>query len=200
VRTSILLAATGALGVVLMLAATPCAATEEAASMFDEPTYRALTAETKALRVGDVLTVVVQESASAASSADLHSQRAFTVSAQAATARGGPHSVSAATGSGSDGTGTTERSGKLLAQLSVRVQGVNANGDLLVSGQQSLRVNGEEQRITLSGVVRIRDIGDDNTVLSSRIAEARIRFDGAGFVSDQSKPGWLARLFNFLGL
>jgi flagellar L-ring protein precursor FlgH len=184
----------------LTLVAMPCAATEEAASMFDEPTYRALTAETKALRVGDVLTVVVQESASAASSADLHSQRAFTVSAQAATARGGPHSVSAATGSGSDGTGTTERSGKLLAQLSVRVQGVNANGDLLVSGQQSLRVNGEEQRITLSGVVRIRDIGDDNTVLSSRIAEARIRFDGAGFVSDQSKPGWLARLFNFLGL
>jgi len=200
VRTAILLATTGALGVVLMLAEGPCTATEEAASMFDEQTYRGLTAESKALRVGDVLTVVVQESASAASSADLHSQRAFTVSAQAATARTGGHSVSAGTGSGSDGTGTTERSGKLLAQLSVRVREVNANGDLVVSGQQSLRVNGEEQRITLSGVVRTRDIGDDNTVLSSRIADARIRFDGAGFVSDQSKPGWLARLFTFLGL
>jgi flagellar L-ring protein FlgH len=189
-----------ALSVALLLVETPCRAANPADSMFDEPTYRSLVSESKALRVGDVLTVVVQETASAASSADLHSQRSFTVSAQAATNAAGGHSVSAGTGSASDGTGTTERSGKLLAQLSVRVKEVNANGDLVVSGQQSLKINGEEQRITLSGVVRTRDIGDDNTVLSSRISEARIRFDGAGFVSDQSKPGWLARLFTFLGL
>jgi len=69
-----------------------------------------------------------------------------------------------------------------------------------VSGAQSLKINGEQQLITLSGVVRTRDIAADNTVLSSRIAEARIRFDGRGFVSDQSKPGWLARFFAFLGL
>jgi len=67
-----------------------------------------------------------------------------------------------------------------------------------VAGQQSLKINGEEQRITLSGVVRRRDIGDDNTVLSSHIADARIRFDGAGFVNDQSKPSWFARFFNLL--
>jgi flagellar L-ring protein precursor FlgH len=69
-----------------------------------------------------------------------------------------------------------------------------------VSGHQSLKINGEEQRITLSGVVRPRDVADDNTVPSSRIADAKIRFDGAGFVSDQSKPGWLARFFSLLGL
>lgn len=184
----------------MVFIASPCVATNEADSMFDESTYRALVSETKALRAGDVLTVIVQESASAASSADLHAQRSFTVSVQAATNNTGGHSVAAGTGSGSDGTGTTERSGKLLAQLSVRVQAVNSNGDLVVSGQQSLKINGEEQRITLSGIVRTRDVGDDNTVLSSRISEARIRFDGAGFVSDQSKPGWLARLFAFLGL
>jgi flagellar L-ring protein precursor FlgH len=167
--------------------------------MLDETTYRSLVAETKAYRAGDVLTVVVQESATAAASADLHSQRDFTASAQATSYRTGAHTVSAGTGSASDGTGTTERSGKLLANVSVRVKEVNSNGDLVVAGQQSLKINGEEQRITLNGVVRRRDIGDDNTVLSSRIADARIRFDGAGFVNDQSKPGWIARFFNLLG-
>ena len=192
--------ATGLASTAMLMAASSCLATDDGNSMFDESAYRSLVSESKALQVGDVLTVVVQESASAAATTDLHSQRSFNVSAQAATTRSGSHSVSAGTGSGSDGTGTTERSGKLLAQLSVRVKEVNANGDLVVSGQQSLKINGEEQRITLSGVIRRRDIDGDNTVLSSRIADARIRFDGAGFVSDQSKPGWLARFFSFLGL
>jgi flagellar L-ring protein FlgH len=82
----------------------------------------------------------------------------------------------------------------------VRVIGINENGDLVVAGEQSLEINGEEQLITLSGIVRPRDVTGDNTVLSSRIADARIRFAGEGFVTDQSKPGLLARIFNFLGL
>ena len=182
------------------LPTTPCGATDDSRSMFDEPTYRSLVAEDKALRVGDLLTVVVQEAASATSTADLRSQRNFTVTAQAGSSRGTTNTGTAGTSSDSDGTGRTERSGRLLAQLSVRVLEMNPNGDLKVSGQQSLKINGEEQLITLSGVVRPRDVGENNTVLSSRIAEARIRFDGKGFVTDQSKPGWLARLFNFLGL
>lgn len=168
--------------------------------MFDESTYHSLVGATKAVQVGDLLTVVIQESASAASSTDLRSQRNFNVSAQLATPNSGTRAFSGGTGSNSDGTGTTERTGKLLAQVSVRVRDINSNGDLVVTGQQSLKINGEEQRITLSGVVRTRDIGDDNTVLSSRIADAHIRFDGAGFVADQAKPGLLARLFRFLGL
>lgn len=176
-----------------------CAADDDA-TLFDEPSYRSLVAEHKALRAGDVLTVIVQEAASATSTADLRSQRNFTVSAQAGTSNGDTHSAAAGTASDSDGVGRTQRSGRLLAQLSVRVIDVNPNGDLNVSGQQSLRINGEEQLITLSGLVRPRDIGENNTVLSSRIADARIRFDGKGFVTDQSRPSWLARLFNFLGM
>jgi len=184
----------------LLAVAATGAAADDQSSMFDESTYHPLVAATKAVHVGDVLTVVVQESASAASSTDLHSQRNFNVSGQVAYGRAGSHAVAGGTGSGSDGTGTTERTGKLLAQVSVRVNRIEESGDLVVSGQQSLKINGEEQRITLNGVVRTRDIGDDNTVLSSRIADARIRFDGAGFVTDQSKPGWLARFFNLLGM
>lgn len=188
------------IGALLLGAATPSAALDDWQSMLDESTYRSLVAENKALRIGDVLAVIVQEAASATSTADLRSQKNFTVSAQMSTSKDDPYSASAGTDTQSDGAGRTQRSGRLLAQLSVRVTDVNSNGDLVVAGQQSLRINGEEQLITLSGVVRPRDISENNTVLSSRIADAHIRFDGKGFVTDQSKPGWLARLFGFLGL
>ena len=189
-----------AAAIVVLVISTECAVADDSHSMFDEPTYRSLVAESKALRLGDILTVIVQESASATSTANLRAKRDFTVSAQLTTPNVAPRSASAGTNSQSDGTGGTERSGRLLAQLSVRVVEVSPNGDLKVSGQQNLRINGEKQLITLSGVVRMRDIGEDNTVLSSRIADARIQFDGEGFVTDQSKPGWLARLFDFLGI
>jgi flagellar L-ring protein precursor FlgH len=182
------------------LSAGPCTAADEAGSMFNPQTYHSLVSEAKALRVGDVLTVVVQETASASSSADLHTQRNFSLSGQASANKHGPYSAAISTGSQSDGTGSTDRSGRLLAQLSVRVLEVNPNGDLVVSGKQSLQINGEQQLITLNGLVRARDIGPDNTVLSSRIADARIQFAGRGFVASQSKPGWLARLFTMLGL
>ena len=183
---------------VLVLSAALCAAADDAQSLFDEPTYRSLVAENKALQVGDVLTVVVQEAASATSTADQSSQRNFTISGQAGSSNGRTHSAAAGIASDSDGIGRTQRSGRLLAQLSVRVTEVRENGDLQVAGQQNLKINGEKQLITLSGVVRPRDISETNTVLSSRIADAHIEFDGKGFVTDQSRPGWLVKLFKFL--
>lgn len=192
------IATTALLGAILAHAAM---AGDDAHSMFDEHTYRSLVAETKAARVGDVLTVIVQESASATSSADLHAQRSYSLSGHYDSPATGP-AKTAAIGheSASDGTGRTERSGRLLAQISVRVTGVNPNGDLRVAGEQRLQINHETQLITLTGVVRPRDVGEDNTVLSSRIADADIKFDGKGFVERQSRPGWIARFLSYFGL
>jgi flagellar L-ring protein precursor FlgH len=174
---------------------------DDAQSMVDEQAYQSLVAETKAAQVGDVLTVIVQESATASSSADLHAQRSFDISGHYDSPAGGPaKTASAGHDSTSTGSGRTQRSGRLLAQISVRVTGVNPNGDLVVAGQQRLQINREVQLITLSGVVRPRDIGENNTVLSSRIADADIKFDGKGFVGRQSRPGWIAWFLSFLGL
>jgi flagellar L-ring protein precursor FlgH len=82
----------------------------------------------------------------------------------------------------------------------VRVTGLTPNGDLTVQGEQELLLNGERQLIVLSGVVRPRDIAENNTVSSSRLADARIEFDGEGFIADKSKPGWIARFFAAIGL
>lgn len=190
----------------LLTAAIPGArAADDGQSMFDEGTYQSLVAEGKAHRIGDVLTVIVQEQASATSTADLRAQRDFTVSAQLQLAgiphRGTePHTVSAGTSSGSDGSGSTERTGRLLAQLTVRIDAISNSGDFVVSGLQSLKINGEEQSISLSGIVRKQDILADNTVLSNRIADARIQFKGEGFVTEQSRPGLIARILSFFGI
>lgn len=173
---------------------------DDDSSMLDERSYHSLIADTKATHVGDVLTVIVQEAASATSSADLHAERSFAIAGHASSSKSTPRSAAAGHDTQSDGVGRTQRSGRLLAQISVRVTGVNENGDLLVAGQQRLQINREVQLITLSGVVRPRDIGEDNTVLSSRIADASIEFDGKGFVSRQSRPGWIAWALSFLGL
>jgi flagellar L-ring protein precursor FlgH len=176
-------------------------ADDDARSMLDEQNYRSLVAETKAAQVGDVLTVIVQESATATSSADLHAQRSYSLSGHYDSPAVSPSkTASAGHESASDGTGRTDRSGRLLAQISVRVIGVKPNGDLQVTGQQRLQINREMQLITLTGVVRPRDIGENNTVLSSRIADADIKFDGKGFVERQSRPGWIAWFMSFLGL
>jgi flagellar L-ring protein precursor FlgH len=173
---------------------------DDAVSMFDERSYRSLVAESKAFRPGDVLTVLIQENASAVSSADSRAQRTTAVTGTVGSTDTGLHTGRASAGTDSDGGGRTQRSGRLLATLSVRVVEVGPQGELLVQGRQDLRINGEVQAIGLSGLVRPRDIAENNTVPSSRVAEARVEFDGEGFVSDKSKPGWIARLLAALGL
>ena len=168
--------------------------------MFDERSYRSLVAESKAFRPGDVLTVLIQENASAVSSADSRAQRNTAVTGTVGSTDTGLHTGRASAGTDNDGGGRTQRSGRLLATLSVRVVEVGPQGELLVQGRQDLRINAETQAITLSGVVRPRDVADNNTVSSSRIADARVEFDGEGFVSDKSKPGWISRLLSALGL
>jgi flagellar L-ring protein precursor FlgH len=176
------------------------AAAGNAQSLYDQDTYRPLVAEAKAYRVGDVLTVVVQEAASASAAADSSAQRRSALAAQLSTQRLGPYSANVSAATDSDGGGRTQRSGRLLATLSVQVTGLTANGDLMVEGQQLLLLNGEKQLISLSGVVRPRDVGENNVVSSSRIADARIEFDGEGFIADKSRPGWLSRFFSLIGL
>ncbi len=99
------------------------------------------------------------------------------------------------------GSGTTQRKGQLSATLPVRVRRVLPNGDLFVEGTKVVMVGNEEQHIYVSGVVRARDITEDNTVASSRVADAEIEDTGRGDVSDQQRRGWgsrlLARLWPF---
>ena len=73
-----------------------------------------------------------------------------------------------------------------------------ANNTMLIEGRQKIVVNGEEQEIVLTGLVRGEDVAPDNTVLSTFVADAEISFVGTGVVGDKNKPGIITRLFNWL--
>lgn len=91
------------------------------------------------------------------------------------------------------GAGSVNRRGQVQATLPVRVRQVLANGDLFVEGTKVVMVGHEEQHIYVSGVVRRIDIADDNTVPSSRIADAEIEYTGRGDVDDTQRRGWFGR-------
>jgi flagellar L-ring protein precursor FlgH len=84
----------------------------------------------------------------------------------------------------------------LKGQISVTVARVYANGSLFVQGQKYIGINQGTEYVRLSGLVRPQDISTDNTVLSTRIADAHISYGGTGAVNDSNNMGWLARFFN----
>ncbi|MGE0399510.1 MAG: flagellar basal body L-ring protein FlgH [Kofleriaceae bacterium] len=91
------------------------------------------------------------------------------------------------------GQGSTSRSGTVNATLSVRVRQILPSGDLFIEGTKVVMVGAEEKHIYVSGVVRRIDISEDNSVLSSRIADAEIEYAGRGDISDTQRRGWASR-------
>lgn len=175
------------------------AAPAGAESLYSEERFRALTSDHRAHRVGDALTVLVVENASASASADTSTEKRGGAGLSLSTTRRDESAAATATEDFSGG-GRIQRSGRLLAQLTVSVRGIAPNGDLLVSGAQVIEVNEEKQNIVLEGRVRPVDVSEANTVLSSRIAEARITYVGDGLLGEKQKPGLISRVLSWLGL
>ena len=96
------------------------------------------------------------------------------------------------------GDGSISRKGQLSATLPVRVRRVLPNGDLYVEGTKVVMVAQEEHHIYVSGIVRPWDIKEDNSVSSSRVADAEIEYTGRGDVSDTQRRGWLTRVVSTL--
>jgi flagellar L-ring protein precursor FlgH len=177
-------------------APVPVPASKE--SLYAEGGYMALTSDRRLRRVGDLVTVVIYENASATSSADTGSARdadvGFKLDAPARSRAGG-----LSTNNDFTAGGKTQRAGKVLAQLTVTVRDIAPNQDLLIAGEQLLEINGEKQAIRLEGRVRQRDITEQNTVLSTRVADAKIGFVGEGVLGDKQKPAWWQRFLTLFG-
>jgi flagellar L-ring protein precursor FlgH len=94
------------------------------------------------------------------------------------------------------GSGTTERQGQLTGSIAVRVAKEMPNGDLYIEGTKVVLINNEEYHLYLSGLVRPADIAQDNSIASTRIADAQIEFTGRGDLADQQRKGWFARLLD----
>jgi len=168
----------------------------------------------KARNVGDIITVRIVESATASNNATTETSRdssleggidsLFNIEKRYPSSHPffNPFNYSSRTaakgGLKSDfkGDGTTTRNGNLTAYITVRITETLPNGNFKIVGTREVAVNNETQLITLSGIVRPRDISPDNVILSTYVCNARITYSGTGIIDDRQRPGWLANLFN----
>lgn len=183
----------------LPVAAARVDAAPQTGSLIQPNSYRGLVADRRAHRIGDTLTVIVAETASASAGAQTGDSNGVQLGAQGQTPhRTYPYAVGL---SGKDqGQGETSRSGALNALLTVRVVGIDKSGLLHVRGERTVVVNGEQQHIALEGLVREQDILASNIIPSSRISDARIEFTGQGDVSAAQKRSIVYRFMKWLGL
>ncbi len=160
----------------------------------------------KAQNVGDILTVTIQEKASANKTANTSTGRNSSMTAgipslfglqdNAIYTKNGidfTNLVSASFQNDFAGKGSTTRSDTLTASLTTQVVGRYPNGQLKIRGGKEVMVNNEVQIIYLTGIVRPVDITAANTISSDKILNARISYTGEGVISDKQSPGWLMR-------
>jgi len=93
----------------------------------------------------------------------------------------------------SEGSGSAGQRNTLTGSIAAVVVEVFPNGNLLIEGDKKLTLTEGSEYIKLSGVIRAVDVQPDNTILSRRIANAKISYSGTGDLVSASKPGWLTR-------
>lgn len=175
------------------------AAPSYAVNLYSSADYHPLTSDRRGRQVGDVITVLVTENSSAAASAGTQTDKSNDGAVNQTTPKR-QRNYSLGLSENFDGSGKISRTGRLLAQLSVTVVDIKPNGDLYVKGDQNIEINGEKQSISLEGRVRPIDISEANTVVSSRISDAKITYIGDGVLAESQHKGWLSRVLSFLGL
>jgi flagellar L-ring protein precursor FlgH len=187
----------------------------EEGSLWSEMSEVSLFHDMKARKVGDTVTVRIVEDPEATLNANTKTSRSSSVDAaklkflgymkalaennsRLAQNPGTDDLISASLSTAFDGKGSSDRDGHVKAYITAVVEKVLFNGNLYVSGQREVRVNNETQYITLSGIVRPKDISSSNEVSSTYVADARITYSGRGPLADKQKPGWLGRVLDYV--
>ncbi|WP_462323457.1 flagellar basal body L-ring protein FlgH [Desulfoplanes sp.] len=179
---------------------------ENPGSLFDPGQADYLFADSRARRVGDIVTINIVENtvsknkastdANKESSLDLGVQNFMGDGYLKGIPVGTTPAIKAGSSSNFSGDGETKRENYLTTTVSVRVVRVLANGVLEVEGGREVRINDETQIVVVRGIIRSRDIGPDNSILSTAMADARIELYGKGVLADKQKPGWLTRILD----
>jgi len=171
---------------------------------------RAFFKDQRAAQVGDLLTVTVnvndnanfanetQSSRSSASTSDVTDfAGSKLLSGNAAKVLPGPL-LSVDGSATNDGKGSVTRTEALTTNVAAVVTQVLPNGNLVIEGKQEIRVNFEIRELIVAGIVRPEDIQSDNTIDSTKIAEARIAYGGHGQITDMQQPRYGQQLYDVL--
>ena len=155
-------------------------------------------------RIGDVLTILLEEKTDASKSASTTTAKKTKADLPGPTVFGAPITIhgkeifagSMNNASSFDGSGDSKQSNVLNGSISVTIVKRLSNGNLLVRGQKLISINQGSEYVRLQGIVRSIDIAPDNTVSSSRVADASISYGSQGVLASANSKGWLARFFD----
>lgn len=167
----------------------------------------------KARRIGDTITIRLAEKTNASKSASTDASRTQDTTlanptiygttpqfnapgfVPLASNRGNSLETSLSSDQSFTGSGKSSQSNSLTGDITVTVSDVLPNGNLVVRGEKRFNFNQGNEYVKIAGIVRPYDIGPDNTVLSTKLADATIMYNGDGMIADANKMGWLARFF-----
>ncbi|MCE5314852.1 MAG: flagellar basal body L-ring protein FlgH [Armatimonadota bacterium] len=171
-----------------------------AESLWSSDDTKAAYEDKKAYKVGDIVTVIVDESATSNVSATTNISKTSTITAKKGTGAllknipetsyDGENTVSA--------NGTTTRSNKVSYTIAAKITSIDEHNNLKIEGKHLIQSNSEKEEITITGTVRPQDIGTDNTVASTQISDAVIKHSGSGSISSRQKDGLITRIFKWL--
>jgi len=191
-----------------VLPRTPLPAAQNNGSIYQAGFENNLFDDRKAYRVGDVITITLNERTQASKNAGSQIQKDSSANIGLTSLFGG--AVSAANpfsdnqlslgaeynaNRDTKGDSQADQSNSLSGSITVTVAEVLPNGILSVRGEKWMTLNTGDELVRIAGLVRADDIATDNTVPSTRIADARITYSGTGAFADASQPGWLDRFF-----
>ena len=164
---------------------------------------QSLFTDKKAHQVGDLLTVIISEQSKATNQVENKQEKSTKAKTEGGPGIGklkfiGQFGVDGSNQNTFNGKGENTRQGVLIGKMSVTVVGRKDNGDLIIEGQRIVAISGDRETMTLTGVVRPKDIEADNTIQSYLISDAEIRYTGKGNSNTTSRPGFITRLLSWI--
>jgi len=173
-------------------------------SLFKENYVNNIYSDSKAHRVGDIIAVILSESTQANKNAKTELKKETDSSLDPVIGLGGlPATINGNSlqfgitqNSKFKGDSKADQGNSLSGDISVHVLRVLPNGNLMIRGEKWLTLNNGDEYIRLTGVIRPKDINSNNTIMSTKIANARIQYAGTGSFADGNEQGWLTKFFN----
>lgn len=172
-------------------------------SLYQEAYGLALFDDRKALHVGDIITITLSERTVSRKSSGVSVKKDNQTNFNAGpllgsipSLKGNTLETNLAHKRNFSGDAGADQSNSLQGNITVTVAEVLPNGNLVVRGEKWMTLNRGDEFIRISGIVRPDDVAPDNTVISTRLANAKISYGGKGTLADSQSMGWLAKFFN----
>ncbi|GGB50217.1 flagellar basal body L-ring protein FlgH [Shewanella inventionis] len=171
-------------------------------SIYLDTQASSLYSDIRAHRVGDIITVTLKESTQAKKSANNEISKGSNLSVEPVYAGGKNVSINGipldlgyTDSMDTKREADADQSNSLDGSISANVMQVLSNGNLVIRGEKWISINNGDEFIRVTGIVRSQDINPDNTIDSTRVANARIQYSGTGTFADSQQVGWLNSFF-----